>query len=60
MEIFTLKLVQLFLTAKKVGFRDIQNDSLSKILLKEKQNTCFVAHVYITTKNTLIVQIIGI
>ena len=35
--------------------RDIKNDSLSKILLKQRQNTCIVGHVYNLKK-----QIIGI
>ena len=38
--------VQLFLNAKNVDLSDIQNDSLSKILLELRQNTCFVGHVY--------------
>ena len=33
-----------FLNAKNVDLSDIQNDSLSKIILKLRQNTCFVGH----------------
>ena len=40
------QLVQLFLNAKNVDLSDIQNDSLFKILLKYRRNTCFVCHVY--------------
>ena len=40
------QLVQLFLNAKNVDLSNIQNDSLSKVLLKQRQNTCFVGHVY--------------
>ena len=40
------QLVQLFLNPKNVDLSDIQNDSLFKILLKYRQNTCFVCHVY--------------
>ena len=40
------QLVQLFLNAKNIDLSDIQNDSLTKILLKLRQNTCFVGHVY--------------
>ena len=41
-----------FLNAKNVDLSDIQNDSLSKILLKLRQITCFVGHVY-NLKNSL-------
>ena len=40
------QLVQLFLNAKNVDLRDTQNDSLSEILQKYLQNTCFLGHVY--------------
>ena len=40
------QLVQLFLNAKNIDLSDIQNDTLSKILLKVRQNTCFVGHLY--------------
>ena len=53
------QLVQLFLNAKNVDLGNIQNDSLSKILLKERQITCFVGHVY-NLKKLFKVQIIGI
>ena len=46
------QLVPLFFNAKNVNLSDIQNDSLSKILLKQRQNTCFVGHVY-NLKNSL-------
>ena len=39
-------IVPLFLNAKNVDLSDIQNDSLSKILFKLRQNTCFVGQVY--------------
>ena len=35
-----------FFNAKNVDLSDIQNISLSKILLKLRQNTCFVGHEY--------------
>ena len=38
--------VQLFLNAKTIDLSVIQNDSLSKILLEQRQNTCFVGTVY--------------
>ena len=40
------QLVQLFWNAKNVDLSYILNDSLSKILHRERQNTCFVGHVY--------------
>ena len=50
---------QLFLNAKNVDLSDIKNDSISKILLKYRHNTCFVGHVY-NLKKQFKVQIIGI
>ena len=44
------QLVQLFLNAKNVDLRDIQN--YSKILLIKRENTSFVGHVY-NLKNSL-------
>ena len=35
-----------FFNAKNVDLSNIQNNSLSKILLKLRQNTCFEGHVY--------------
>ena len=40
------QLVQLFFNAKNVDLIDIQNDSLSKIPLKLRQNISFAGHVY--------------
>ena len=52
------QLVQLFLNAKNVDLSDIQNDLLSKILLKSRQNTCFVGHVY-NLKNSLMFKLLA-
>ena len=51
-------LYNLFLNAKNVDFSDIQNDSLFKILLKWRQNTCFVGQVY-NLKNSLKFKILA-
>ena len=40
------QLVQLFLNAKNVNLSNIQNDSLSKNFVKQRQNSCFVGHIY--------------
>ena len=48
-----------FFERQNVDLSDIQNDSLSKIIIKLRQNTCFVGHVY-NLKKQLKVQIIGI
>ena len=35
-----------FFERQKVDLSNIQNNSLSKILLRYRQNACFVGHVY--------------
>ena len=40
------QLVPLFFNAKNFNLSDIQNDSLSKILLKLRQNICFMGDAY--------------
>ena len=43
---------QLFLDAKNDNLSDIQNYSLSNILLKLRPNTCFAGHVYNLKKSS--------
>ena len=54
------QLLQLFLNTKNIDLSDIQNDSLSKILLKLRQNTSSVGRVqYLKTVYSLNYQHFG-